>query len=323
MIVDHQAHWFPPSFLETLRKRATWPRLVTFDGLPALEVADGAVLPVRPELADLDLQFASADENGIDVLVSSPITCGETSFLDPAEAAELLEELNEAVGAAQRRHPDRFVGLAMLPMQDPDRAIAVLDRAVSRDGLRGVSVLASNDGRPIATAETLPVYRRIEELDLPVVLHPAFRSSTFRGQHRSRAEAGVGWMVQTALAAVEMIDSGTLDACPGLVVVHPHLGGVLPYVAGRANRYTSIAERSLYEYLRTQFYVDTVSATPGALRLAVTAYGLDRVVFATDYPFIAMAPGREYVDAELDQAQRDAIYENRVPNLVLPDAKPA
>src|ERR1019366_7264223 len=87
--------------------------------------------------------------------------------------------LNEEMARAQRELPNRFVGLAMLPMQDADAAIEALDTAILSLGLRGVCILSHIDGKPIASSETLPIYRRIAELGAPVFLHPANRSSGF------------------------------------------------------------------------------------------------------------------------------------------------
>jgi predicted TIM-barrel fold metal-dependent hydrolase len=93
-----------------------------------------------------------------------------------------------------------------------------------------------------------------------------------------------------------------LDAVPDLVVVHPHLGGVLPYVAERIGLLGgSKAEHPIEHYFKTNFYVDTAAGNPGALRLAVEAYGIDRVVFATDYPFYDMSSVRQQVEDTLGQ----------------------
>jgi predicted TIM-barrel fold metal-dependent hydrolase len=97
---------------------------------------------------------------------------------------------------------------------------------------------------------------------------------------------------QTSLTALRLVDEGVLDAVPDLVVVHPHLGGVLPYVAERIGLLGgSKAKHRIEHYFKTNFYVDTAAGNPAALRLAIEAYGIDRVVFATDYPFYDMSWG--------------------------------
>jgi predicted TIM-barrel fold metal-dependent hydrolase len=319
-LIDHQTHWFPRAALDALVGRKRLPRVEKSGAGYVLEIAEGAQLALGSALVDLDVQLGEAAAHGVEVLVSSPVTLGEVMHLDGSEAAALLDELNAEVGRAQREHAGRFVGLAMLPMHDPARAREVLDRAILEHDLRGVCVLASIEGAPIGAQATLPVFRRIEELGVPVFLHPAVRSRSFPGAGRlvlggiSWSEAAIGWMYETALAGVSLVDSGVLDACPALEVVHPHLGGVLPYVVGRLDRMRPPeVPRSMLEYLRTRFYTDTVGATPGALQLAASLYGPDRVLFATDFPFVPMAPGHAYVADGVEVGLREAILRNGLP----------
>jgi aminocarboxymuconate-semialdehyde decarboxylase len=318
VITDHQWHWVPRDLVEQLARRSSPPRAHHVDDKWWLEVADGVRLPLPPPvLLDLDEQLRIADQHGIDVVVSSPVVLGEVLHLPAAEAGDLLEETNAAMAGAQRAHPERFVGLAMLPMQEPDAARAVLQTAVA-DGLSGVCMLASIDGRPLATDTTLAVFEEIAGLGLPVVLHPAIRSTTASQALGMRAEIGLGWMYHTALAVVQLVESGIFDACPDLTVLHPHLGGVLPYVAGRLDRLPGTTEHSVVDCLRRNFYVDTVSATPDALRLAINTYGVDRVVFATDFPWVPIEPGLEFVRAHAAPDDSSRIFSNVLPGLRAP-----
>jgi aminocarboxymuconate-semialdehyde decarboxylase len=319
MIVDHQWHWLPPELVDVLEARAKPPRAERSGDQLIVELGPGARIPVPPELAaGLDEHLRVAGEHGIDALVCSPVLPGQVFHLDPDEATELVARTNEAVARAQREHPDRFVGLAMLPLHDTPRALEVLEQAAA-SGLRGVSMLSSINGSPISTDRTAPVFERIEALGLPIVLHPAVRTNTSTQGLDVLSEVGLGWMYHTALAALNLITSGILDACPSLKVLHPHLGGVLPYVLGRLERMGEWGrEGSLAGYMRANFYTDTVGATPRALQLAIDTYGLDRVSFATDYPYIPIAPGLEYVREQADEDQAQAIFGNVVPGLETP-----
>ena len=303
--------------MKLLLERTEPPRAQYVDGQLVFEMAAGLQIPVPDNhAAELDEHLQAASDHGIDVLFSSPTLFGEVMHLDPQEATELLEFNNAAMAKAQRTHPDRFVGMAMLPLQDADAALGVLESAVSQ-GLRAVSMLCSIDGAPIASEATRPVFERIHELGLPVVLHPAVRSSTWQQGRGFLAEVGIGWMYHTALAAGNLIDSGTLDACPGLTVLHPHLGGVLPYVLGRVDR-TLGEDRSVYEYMRRNFYTDTGNKTksPAVLRLAIDVYGLDHVLFATDFPFGPIPPNFEFIKTNATPDEAQAIFENVLPGVL-------
>lgn len=317
MIVDHQWHWMPPESRDALLARSEPPYAEWRDGQLTVEFGPGAQVVLPPaQIGDLGEQLEAAGALGLDVVVCSPIVPAEALHLEPRAAAELLLATNEGIARGQRAHPDRFVGLATLPLQDAAVAIEVLDAAAAA-GLSGVSMLASLDGAPIASESTMPVFRRIEELGMPVVLHPATRTNTSRQELGFLAEVGLGWMYQTTLAALNLIESGVLDDCPDLVVLHPHLGGVLPYVLGRLER-MGHRDRPLADYLRTNFWVDTVSATPAALGLAAETYGADRILFATDHPWIPVEAGLEYVRAHAPADEAQAIFARRMPGLRYP-----
>src|SRR3954447_21108906 len=325
MIVDHQSHWYPPAALDALVGRTEgYPRVERVDGKYAIESAPGRQMSfagyLAPSFVDVDEQLRVADEVGVDMLLSSPTGLGDVFDMEASEAAEFCELLHEELARMQRERPDRFRGLAMLPLHHPETALEVLERAVAVHDLRGVCVLASIQGEPIAPPELLPVYQAIERLGLPLFLHPTPRSYTSDRFLGNLIEGGLGWMFHTSVAALHLIDAGLLDDCPNLVVVHPHRGGTLPYLLGRLDRIgASGRERKVSEYLRDRFYTDTVSTTGPALRLAVDAYGLDRVLFATDFPFENMAQLRANVEASASPEETAAILRrNRVGRIVEP-----
>jgi predicted TIM-barrel fold metal-dependent hydrolase len=327
MVVDYQAHWYPPAYLDSILGRGAFPHSVRVGDSYGYEGRMGDRRVLERRFFDLDIQLADMDEHGIDVMVCSPNLVGEVTALPLAEARETAALLNEEMARVQRELPDRFVGLAMLPMQDAEAAIEALDTAVVRLGLRGVCILSHIDGKPIASTETLPIYRRIAELDVPVFLHPANRSSGFHEGEVRPIENGLNWVYDTSKAALSLIFSGTLDACPGLTIVHPHTGGILPYVIGRIASTARPAPTTLEQppeteltadrYLRERFYADSVNPTPGALGLAIAAYGLERILLATDYPWQARGPMLADVRSNTDEVQERMIFhENALPGLV-------
>lgn len=324
-VVDHQVHWYPPSAVEMLRDRTTYPRADRGpDGGYDLWLDKGVSQPLMDRLAvDVAEHVAHATAAGVDVLVLGPATMGEVLHLPAREAADLLSHVHVAYAAAQRAHPGRLACLAALPLQEPAVALEVLDHAIGQLDLRGVSFLTTVDeGLPLVSEDSLTVFARIAELGVPLFLHPGFRSTTRLSTRSFREEAGLSWTYQTALVALRLIDEGVLDAVPDLVVVHPHLGGVLPYVAERISPLGgSKALHPLEHYLKTRFYVDTAAGNPGALRLAIETYGIDRVVFASDYPFYAMPSVRRWVEDAVGPEAAQRIYSNRVPGLSLPGGR--
>ncbi|MFE7835086.1 amidohydrolase family protein [Streptomyces sp. NPDC057474] len=327
MIVNHQAHWYPQSYFDLVsgRRADHYPRAEKRDGGRYLYEMGDSPGAWRYEIAshfiDLDEQVAALDAAGIGMAVMSPNMVAEIAGFDLAEARDIATLLNEELADAQRRYPDRVAGLAVLPMQDTAAAIEELNRAAALD-LRGVLMLSNVAGKPLAEPETWPIYERIDELGLPIFLHPASNSMLHDRGFIPILDSTAGWMWETSSAALTLILTGLLDRCPNLEIVHHHLGGVLPYVVGRVSRYTHHfpveLEHSVEEYLRTRFYVDSMTNTPAALPLAVHTYGADRILYGDDYPWHTHEEHQEFIRAHFEPDLAQAVlHENRVASLRL------
>lgn len=106
-------------------------------------------------------------------VVSSMGIHSDLDGLPVDEAKEAARTVNEAWADAQRRHPGKFFAAAAIPLQDADAAIAELEHAVERLGLVGISLPGSIDGEPLDTAGLEPFWARVEQLDVPMLLHPS------------------------------------------------------------------------------------------------------------------------------------------------------
>lgn len=323
MIVNHQAHWYPPAYLDSICGREGYPRAEKRDGgryFYEMGPEPGAWrFEIRSRFWNIEEQIADLDASGIDVAVINPNMVGEVAGLDLGEARETIAMLNAETARVQRQFPDRIAGLAMLPMQDVDAALEALDRAVELD-LRGVLMLSNLGGAPLGEAETWPVYERIDELGLPIYLHPANNSMVYDHGIIPILDSALSWVSETSLAAFSLILSGLLDRCPGLQIVQPHLGGVIPYVVGRVARYEAYfptpLEHSLDHYLKTRFYIDTVTHTPAAIPLAIETYGADRIVYGDDYPWHDHGDGLRVVEEQFSPDLRQTIlHDNQVATL--------
>jgi aminocarboxymuconate-semialdehyde decarboxylase len=326
-VVDCQSHLHNRTYFEAHVGRHAPPYAErTRDGY-VFHTSSGSATPIPSYYFDLDEQMERFDADGIDVTVSS-MGAFNVDHLPVEQARDLAMQLNEERAEAERRYPGRFYGLALLPMQDAPAAIETLDSAVRNLGLRGVCIGSNVRGESIATAERLPIYRRIEELGVPLFLHPT--SSVMEERVRRYGhEYTVGFMVDSSFAALDLIFSGVLDRHPTLRVVHPHLGGVLPYLAARIDHEyrqpwagTEPLPQPPSEYL-LRFYTDTVSLSPLALELAERVYGADHLLYASDYPYWPPGDGLELVKSHFDRDAREAVLAENAGLLLGLDRRPA
>jgi aminocarboxymuconate-semialdehyde decarboxylase len=189
-----------------------------------------------------------------------------------------------------RSHPDRFVGLATLPMQDPERAAAELDRAVAKLGLRGAEICTHINGRDLDHPSLRPVYAAAERLGVPLFLHPQNWGDMRRFQDYALWNLA-GFPLETALAASHLIMGGVFEQFPRLRVILAHGGGYLPYQVGRLD-HGYAARREVRERLPRRpsdylanLYCDSLTHSARSLRFLLDRMGDGHVVIGSDYPF--------------------------------------
>jgi aminocarboxymuconate-semialdehyde decarboxylase len=211
-------------------------------------------------------------------------------WADGATGARLSATWNDAASAAHVAHPDRFVGCAMLPLQDPARALAELERAARLPGIRGVYMGTNVGGRELSDPAFFPIFERAAALRLPVLLHP-LRVIGHERLAPYYLNNFLGNPFDTAIAAAHLVFGGVLDRLPRLTVCLPHAGGALPYLHGRLRHgqgvrpeTKGVARKPFSAYLR-RFTYDIISHDAAALRYLVGVVGADRVMLGTDFCF--------------------------------------
>jgi gamma-resorcylate decarboxylase len=307
--------------------------------LPADETLPASVLPdpARLELVEARLKasvperLAEMNRCGIERVVLSLTSPGvqDEPLLDRAvvRAAAANTELAEIVAAA----PDRFAGLAALPMQDPERACSELERAVRTLGLRGVLVNGYSAVGALVTPAYydqpayLPFWQLLAELDVPFYLHPRNPLPDQQRIYAGREELlGATWAftVETATHALRLLTSGLLDRLPSLKLVLGHLGELLPFAVDRVQRGFARdpharTAHTLPHYVRENMFVTTSGAFNSLLfRTCIELVGAEHVLFATDSPYDEMAEAVEwFVSAPIDDSLRVQIGRSNAQHL--------
>jgi aminocarboxymuconate-semialdehyde decarboxylase len=242
-------------------------------------------------------RLADMDAQGVDVQVLSVHTPFFGYHLDAERGAALAREVNEEIAAMVKRWPDRFAGLATLPMQDPDAAIAELERAVTRLGLKGAELDTIVNGENWDAPRFRPFFKAAEAMGAVLFYHPQPQHNFLTPRTaRYGLFNSLGVILEDAIVVAILILGGVLEACPRLKVCIAHGGGPACYAMGRLDRgwqgnleaRTSIP-RAPSSYQR-QLYYDTVVGSEAALRFMIDQVGIDRVVLGSDWPFVPWHP---------------------------------
>lgn len=229
---------------------------------------------------------------------------------------------NDTLAEAVSTKPDRFGGFAAVPLQDVDAAVSELDRCIDQLGFKGVLINSwtnlSNGVGHLDEARFEPFWQHVEELNVPVYLHPRQLAADQRRIMDGRPElSGPVWEfgADCSASALRLITSGLFDRHPSVQVVLGHLGESLPYDISRIeNRLNILSERNTLlrtptEYLRENFHVTTSGHfCTASLRAAIAVMGVDRVMFSVDYPYESTEEAATWFDAvEFDGTDADAI----------------
>jgi aminocarboxymuconate-semialdehyde decarboxylase len=246
--------------------------------------------PLRPALFDDRLILAEMDRRRLTAAAISPPPQLFAQWTPPDIGERIARTVNDGLAEMASAHPDRFLPLASLPLQDPARAARELERAVTGLGLRGAALGSHVDGVDLAVAGIEPVFASAQRLDVPLFLHPQNSSDISRLADHHLWNL-VGFPTETAIAAARLIMAGVFERFPQLKIVLAHGGGYLPYGIGRldhGHKVRSELRATLPKppsaYL-ANIYCDSITHDSRSLRFLIDRVGADHVVLGTDHPF--------------------------------------
>jgi 2,3-dihydroxybenzoate decarboxylase len=259
---------------------------------------------IHQRLVDIqDRRLKLMDKYGIEMMILSLNAPAIQWIPESKRANEIARKANDALAEEVRKRPDRFQGLAALPMQDPDLATRELQRCVNDLGFIGALVngFTQTTDPDAAVYYDLPQYRpfwkAVHDLDVPFYLHPRNplpRDSRIYEGHRWLLGPSWAFGQETAVHALRLMGSGLFDEYPRLQVILGHMGEGLPYSIWRvdycnawvANRHSHSAKKTIGSYFLENFHITTSgNFRTQTLHCAMMEMGADRIMFSTDWPF--------------------------------------
>jgi len=245
---------------------------------------------LKPEFSDLDLRLSIMDRQGVGMQVLSPASSYFFYWMPATESLEFARWLNDRFAETVAKHPQRFVALASVPIQDAATAAVELDRAITRLGLRGAEIASNINGRYFDDPAFDPFWEAAQALDALLFVHPNQVVGADRMNKYQLANL-IGNPTDTSLAFAKLIFGGVLERFPRLKFLLAHAGGFLPYTWGRLDRGFQIqdpASRKISqppsEYVKL-LHFDTITHSSMALEYLITNFGADRVLLGSDYPY--------------------------------------
>ena len=291
--LDVHTHILTEEMMGLIAKEApkVAPRMTAIDKDSfILEIAGTPYRPFPRGGFDLERRFADMAAAEVDVQVLSATPQSYLYEQEASLAAACAAIQNDQIAKLVAAHPDRFLGIATLPMQAPERAAAELERAVRSLKLRGAMIGSNVMGRNLDHPELEPLWAAAAAFGCLMLIHPVNvgAAERLRSYYLNNL---IGNPLDTTIAAACLVFGGVLERHPGLKVCLVHGGGFVPYQAGRwAHGWQVRGEPKVNIKQSPQpwierFYYDTILHSQTSLAFLVGSASPARVLLGSDYPY--------------------------------------
>ncbi|HEY2533999.1 MAG TPA: amidohydrolase family protein [Xanthobacteraceae bacterium] len=291
--IDAFNHFFPKRYYDALLETPAGAKDLgkRVRGIPAL-----SDLTLRMRIVESFENYAQILSHGLPPL---------ERLWGPDKSPEMAKIANDGLAEIAAQHPKHFVGWsALLPMNAPEAAAKEAER-VLKSGANAVQLCTNADGVPLDAPQFAAIFEITAKAGKPILLHPARTRDMpdYPTETYSKYEicSVLGWPYETGVTLARLVFSGIMDRHPRLAVIAHHLGGVIPYLAGRvAHSFDQLGVRTSdedysallqslkkrpYDYFK-DFYGDTaVEGARAATVCGIDFFGADHVLFASDCPF--------------------------------------
>ncbi|MCJ1345582.1 hypothetical protein MMC31_003789 [Peltigera leucophlebia] len=313
-IVDIHTHIYPPSYLSLLRARKTVPYLLDLPApapprLIILPSDDDEALPPSSRGRPIGSEYSSIKEK-LSFMSQHHITISLISlanpwldFLPAQEALSAAKQINDELNNICQESQGKLYALATLPVSAPSsEVVAEIERLQRLSHIRGVILGTTGLGTGLDDPALEPIWEMLETTKQPVFLHPHYGlpAEVFGPRARSYGHVlplSLGFPMETTIAFVRMWLSGVFDRYPRLSILIAHAGGAVPFLAGRVHSCVEherqfrdeegkqLERRGMWEVLKHNVWLDAVTYSELGVRAAISAVGVERVLFGTDHPF--------------------------------------
>ena len=291
--IDIHTHILTEAMIAALQREVPKiaPHMKSIDADSALlEVAGTPYRPFPRGGWDLERRFTEMDAAEVDVQVLSAAPQTYLYDQDASLAAACASLQNDEIAKLVKTHPNRFVGIATLPLQAPQRAADELRHAVRTLGFRGAMIGSNVQGKNLDDPALEPLWATAAELDALILIHPynAAGADRLRSYYLNNL---IGNPLDTTIAAACLVFGGVLERHPKLKVLLVHGGGFVPYQAGRwvhgwkVRPEPQVHLKQSPEPWIDRFYYDTILHAKPQLEFLVESVGASRVLLGSDYPY--------------------------------------
>jgi 6-methylsalicylate decarboxylase len=302
--IDVHGHYFPTPYLDMLDRL----------GGPATGTRSARAVPADGSDEELASRFAMMDRAGVDMQILS--AAPQLPYFEDREHAVISARfINDAYAEIVAQHPDRFAAYAVTPLPHVDASLEEMTRALDTLGMVGVTMGTSVMDHSIADPVFDPFWEELNRRGSILFLHPSGL-----GACSPLVQGGLIWpigaTIEDTMVVAHLIQQSIPIRYPRVRIIVPHLGGETSMLIRRLDNQKFIFlpnEAPQPADTARRLWYDTVShGYIPALRMAVDAFGADRMVLGTDFPYLIgdiFQEAVDYIATALPPDQAEAIQD--------------
>lgn len=334
-VIDCEHHYYNPELINYISTRDTPPMYKD----KVLLYHKGAYLPIGNSvsywndrtmlevLEDLgDLRIKNLDDAGVTTAVISSGALIES--LPKEEAIKYARKTNDAIAAACKKYPGRFLGTICLPTIYVEESLAELERAVKELGLKYWHTHSNYGNETLADDKFIPLFAKCEELGIPIYIHPHNPYSEYLLESGMMfSSAGFGFAVDTMKTSLNIIIKGRLDQFPNTRLILGHMGEFYPYLLERFNnRFFCIPDPDVkckhnfsYYFKNKNIFMTTSGIEdPEVAIFAIKKIGIDSILLGSDYPYELFKDSVDFIDKlPISDEDKEKIYYKNAEKYIL------
>jgi aminocarboxymuconate-semialdehyde decarboxylase len=330
--IDIHHHYFAPELVNEIKQHGNALGIEYYtpkDGRESplsIQFPKGNRLNLDPRLAEIEKRLEIMNQGSIAIATVEVQTSAVGYELDGSRGESWSKLYNEAIQSLVKRHPNRFAGIATVPLQDPSRAAKVLEYAIVNLKMSGVTIASNVVGKYYDSKDFDPFWKKAEELDVMMIMHPEWVAGSDKmGGYGLRTVCGNP--ADTTLSVGYMIYSGVFDRFPKLKLALLHGGGFFPYHLGRFDRGLNsgsgagpsriAASQPPSKYLKN-LYFDNLVYRVETVEYLKRMVGTEHVMVGTDYPYDLgdWMAAEKIQQMNCTDAERDAMLHGNARNLL-------
>ncbi len=273
MLIDVHAHQFPPKYLEII-------------------APSGRRIPSLLANQTIEERLVHMDEAAVDIQVLSPANL-TPYFESEVNANEAAHILNDGYAELVSRLPRRFKAYVSLPLPH-------LDASLQRNGARPRRArICRRDAWLLDPGSTghrkaarSPFTQEMNRRRAILFFHPVVNGLCSPLLNDFNLAGSVGTTMEDTVVALHLIVARIPHRYPGIRIIVPHLGGLIPMLLNRLDNQLAATDEDLPEkpsITAKRFWYDTVGhGSAAALRCACDAFGPEHLVTGSDYPVLLL-----------------------------------